>query len=1149
MSKKGYNSQFPLPGVDQRSADSDNNLISNLTSILNIPSDQTLNATASRELTFTGATDRVAQARGGIFNKQLLPDLGKAYNQSNITNVEAAQKFCQSKTYSGAQQNLQKDACLTGVGLSNRFFYSPKEPISSIISQKNNFSDDKIKQCGDFLGKTQYCNGFQTVKGMYAGGDLGPLLTRASGYDCNTTIKKDVAGICVCGPNSKNPIGATVDAGHTTFSCNEVCQPGVGNVYNFTRIPPTSDKQALVGVGGSGDIYKWENSKWNMVNIQGGIVKDFAYYLGNFVGLGSGIGASLSTYDKSTTNGTAGGWHKWGASSVGVQSIAVYNNKLYGVSSKGLVVWQFGRGSGGSWNIVSNTPVKSIGVHDNILYGVVPGGKGIVKWSGSTWDPFWSSNSFVVSSVSSFNGYMIVVSNNEVYQGAAGNGLPSKTGSPFKKITGGYVTMARGFTNAEFQNAFGTANEGFQNINMREGMSVQYDHSVGGYIYDKEGAQQYCISKGLRLCGKQQVIDAKNGKFNACNSAWTTDAGRGWWSGTDKGVGCGTPQRWETYADPGGRGGAHCCRATNTPYCKVNIGGSCAAAGQKSQFIEHSNLDTECAAVKEKWKKNCPDSQINARYITHKEGFVTLREGMESKWKQISKPGAHKECNSGSGTGYTPKGAVNNLQECQKICENDTSCKYINYMGGYNPKECDIFTGKCNLAAPGRAYYYGNHESWEINRNVQQNSQSKCNGKKCVLMVGPSNTNTKTIPLPYSYMNVDVQPQNNQYSGNADVADRFSITVIGNKAVVKRIDYNGGWSQNLILNAFMTKDSVKSKAICIDNPQWSLGFLSPSYNWFKCPQIKQHGLCRNKQFLPNPPFSWFGWIWYRPLIDKWFGYPTKNCCECGKKEGFSTVREGFDDAKSKCPTGFQKGPVPGLLPNLELGQSVCCKGNWNPITSSNNSKKWDCLGTISDPTKIKGKMCVTGEKSWVGSLLGKFDGKSIEVPQCAPPKPKFGVGTDPNKPANIVSGTELVKQCNLGKINQDPNQPNPNLEEKYKILQNKTDNLNQQAGTMGSQIQNILDTRHKSSVSTLNARSKTDQLIAHYQKLYSCDPINPGCNPSKDSWGALQNKNSDTLTGMEEEGLLYNSSQKMKYYTWLGLAIIALVIVIRKLKS
>ena len=143
----------------------------------------------------------------------------------------------------------------------------------------------------------------------------------------------------------------------------------------------------------------------------------------------------------------------------------------------------------------------------------------------------------------------------------------------------------------------------------------------------------------------------------------------------------------------------------------------------------------------------------------------------------------------------------------------------------------------------------------------------------------------------------------------------------------------------------------------------------------------------------------------------------------------------------------------------------------------------------------------------------------------------------------------MVKQCNLGKINQDPNQPNPNLEEKYKILQNKTDNLNQQAGTMGSQIQNILDTRHKSSVSTLNARSKTDQLIAHYQKLYSCDPINPGCNPSKDSWGALQNKNRDTLTGMEEEGLLYNSSQKMKYYAWLGLAIIALVIVIRKLKS
>ena len=96
----------------------------------------------------------------------------------------------------------------------------------------------------------------------------------------------------------------------------------------------------------------------------------------------------------------------------------------------------------------------------------------------------------------------------------------------------------------------------------------------------------------------------------------------------------------------------------------------------------------------------------------------TLKEGLQSPWTQITKPGEHLSCNSGPGTGYTPRGSVSNLQQCQEICKNDNSCKYITYAGGYTPKDCNVFTGNCNLSRPGKAYFYGNHEVWKINRSA-----------------------------------------------------------------------------------------------------------------------------------------------------------------------------------------------------------------------------------------------------------------------------------------------------------------------------------------------------------------------------------------------------------------------------------------------
>jgi len=109
---------------------------------------------------------------------------------------------------------------------------------------------------------------------------------------------------------------------------------------------------------------------------------------------------------------------------------------------------------------------------------------------------------------------------------------------------------------------------------------------------------------------------------------------------------------------------------------------------------------------------------------TLKEGFsgeahsrsMELIKG--SPWTQITKPGEHLSCNSGPGTGYTPRGSVSNLQQCQEICKNDNSCKYITYAGGYTPKDCNVFTGNCNLSRPGKAYFYGNHEVWKINRSA-----------------------------------------------------------------------------------------------------------------------------------------------------------------------------------------------------------------------------------------------------------------------------------------------------------------------------------------------------------------------------------------------------------------------------------------------
>ena len=113
----------------------------------------------------------------------------------------------------------------------------------------------------------------------------------------------------------------------------------------------------------------------------------------------------------------------------------------------------------------------------------------------------------------------------------------------------------------DFINAWrsgGTFLEGNQNMN-----SAIYAGVRGGYDFSSVAeAEAKCKEEGLQLCKKEEVIagaKSNDALQNQCSSGWTTDAPRGWYS-VKGSSGCGSDNTWNTYAPPGGKGSAHCCK-------------------------------------------------------------------------------------------------------------------------------------------------------------------------------------------------------------------------------------------------------------------------------------------------------------------------------------------------------------------------------------------------------------------------------------------------------------------------------------------------------------------------------------------------------------------------------------------------------------
>merc|ERR1712048_266563 len=73
------------------------------------------------------------------------------------------------------------------------------------------------------------------------------------------------------------------------------------------------------------------------------------------------------------------------------------------------------------------------------------------------------------------------------------------------------------------------------------------------------------------------------------------------------------------------------------------------------------------------------------------------------------------------------------------------------------------------------------------------------NAKKCTIAAfGNSGSNTKTATLPSSiYKCPSYVDKNTPWLDPTKWGDKFRVTQVGNKVTVKRLDYHGGWGQNL----------------------------------------------------------------------------------------------------------------------------------------------------------------------------------------------------------------------------------------------------------------------------------------------------------------------------------------------------------------
>lgn len=140
----------------------------------------------------------------------------------------------------------------------------------------------------------------------------------------------------------------------------------------------------------------------------------------------------------------------------------------------------------------------------------------------------------------------------------------------------------------------------------------------------------------------------------------------------------------------------------------------------------------------------CPKDAILYIPMNANNKYIYYKKNVDN-FTQMTKPGQHLECNSGPGTGFTRLGKVRGLDECKQKCMNIKDCKYINYMGGYNPKNCDIFTGKCNLVDPGRRWWYGEHQVWE---KKDGNTAENCSN---YIQVSTTNTSIAKVLRKYRY--------------------------------------------------------------------------------------------------------------------------------------------------------------------------------------------------------------------------------------------------------------------------------------------------------------------------------------------------------------------------------------------------------------
>ena len=146
-------------------------------------------------------------------------------------------------------------------------------------------------------------------------------------------------------------------------------------------------------------------------------------------------------------------------------------------------------------------------------------------------------------------------------------------------------------------NTGNTFAEGMTNSNQL----AEYMGAKGGYDFaSRDEAKAKCEGEGLQLCSKEEVIagaKSKSSLQNVCSTGWTKDAPTGWYSVTGR-SGCGSNNNWNTWADPSGKGSAHCCKpvtSVSNTYFKTENNKLCSDVGK-----DPITTSSECKEAAEK---------------------------------------------------------------------------------------------------------------------------------------------------------------------------------------------------------------------------------------------------------------------------------------------------------------------------------------------------------------------------------------------------------------------------------------------------------------------------------------------------------------------------------------------------------------------